>query len=112
MVKFNSKLKDKWVRALRGKKYKQGKRYLKHKGKYCCLGVLCDVAGVDIKETDNELIQDRNTYSLFLLPEGTQNELAEQNDDGRKFKDIAGFINKHIGAKGQLKGKWNEYYGE
>jgi hypothetical protein len=39
---------EKWVKALRSKKYKQGKRVLKQKTKagvtrHCCLGVLCEL---------------------------------------------------------------------
>lgn len=32
-----------WCAALRSKKYKQGKRYLRKKNRYCCLGVLTDL---------------------------------------------------------------------
>lgn len=35
----------KWVEALRSGKYKQGARYLKKNGRYCCLGVLCEITG-------------------------------------------------------------------
>jgi hypothetical protein len=32
-----------WVDALRSGKYKQGRKRLRHAGRHCCLGVLCDV---------------------------------------------------------------------
>lgn len=36
----------KWVKALRSGKYKQGRKVLKNsEGKYCCLGVMCEVVG-------------------------------------------------------------------
>ena len=36
-----------WVEALRSDKYEQGQRMLKTPdGKYCCLGVYCDIEGV------------------------------------------------------------------
>ena len=40
-------LKKAWVEALRSGKYKQGRLalYDKHNESYCCLGVLCKVAG-------------------------------------------------------------------
>lgn len=35
---------EKWVAALRSGEYKQGKYSLHSEGKFCCLGVLCEVA--------------------------------------------------------------------
>ncbi len=32
-----------WAKALRSGEYKKGKKYLRMKDKYCCLGVLCDL---------------------------------------------------------------------
>lgn len=34
---------QKWIKALRSGKYKQGKGYLHHADKYCCLGVAQDL---------------------------------------------------------------------
>lgn len=42
---MDAELKGKWVKALRSGKYKQGKGVLCDRGKHCCLGVLCRVAG-------------------------------------------------------------------
>lgn len=41
-------LKAKWLEALRSGKYEQGRGALLDGGKYCCLGVLCEVAGLKI----------------------------------------------------------------
>ena len=47
---MNQKIKERWVKALRSGKYKQGKGWLrkssgpKKKSEFCCLGVLCDLA--------------------------------------------------------------------
>lgn len=44
---LNPEVKKKWVDALRSGEYKQGHGQLRggaQQGKYCCLGVLCDVA--------------------------------------------------------------------
>lgn len=41
---MNKTLKNKWIKALRSGKYEQGKGNLNHDGRYCCLGVLCEVA--------------------------------------------------------------------
>src|SRR6185369_2249558 len=40
---MNAEIKAKWLEALRSGKYQQGTQFLRNKGKYCCLGVLCDV---------------------------------------------------------------------
>ena len=37
-------IKDEWVRRLRSGDYEQGTDYLRFGDKYCCLGVLCDMA--------------------------------------------------------------------
>lgn len=45
---MNSELKAKWIAALRSGKYKQGRSVLRTAdNKYCCLGVLCEVAGLN-----------------------------------------------------------------
>jgi len=41
---MNKSWKRKWLEALRNGKYKQGKEALRIKDKYCCLGVLCEIA--------------------------------------------------------------------
>jgi hypothetical protein len=46
----NKEVKDQWVAALRSGEYEQGRSYLRSKDpnggndKFCCLGVLCDLA--------------------------------------------------------------------
>jgi hypothetical protein len=40
-------LKAKWVKALESGKYRRAHAQLKTGNAYCCLGVLCDVAGID-----------------------------------------------------------------
>lgn len=51
VMSMNPKVKARWVKALRSGRYKQGKRSLRRKvqgtrttDKFCCLGVLCDLA--------------------------------------------------------------------
>lgn len=41
---MNEEIKQEWVRRLRSGEYAQGQRYLRINDKYCCLGVLCDMA--------------------------------------------------------------------
>lgn len=40
---MNEVVKEKWVKALRSGEYKQTIGKLSKEGKYCCLGVLCDL---------------------------------------------------------------------
>jgi hypothetical protein len=41
---MNKEIKQEWVKALRSGEYEQGRNQLKTKnGKFCCLGVLCDL---------------------------------------------------------------------
>lgn len=44
MTKLKPDIKAAWVEALRSGKYQQGKNYLNSEGRYCCLGVLCELA--------------------------------------------------------------------
>jgi len=42
---MEQELKAKWIAALRSGEYPQDKAFLRSEKGYCCLGVLCDVAG-------------------------------------------------------------------
>lgn len=44
---MNEDIKARWVAALRSDEYEQGKDWLCKDGKYCCLGVLSDLAVKD-----------------------------------------------------------------
>lgn len=41
---MHEKIKREWIEALRSGKYEQGKGSLRDGDKFCCLGVLCDIA--------------------------------------------------------------------
>lgn len=44
-TKIEPEFKKKWLEALRSGKYEQGRLFLKNlSGKYCCLGVACDIS--------------------------------------------------------------------
>lgn len=49
-------LREKWVAALRSGEYKQGKGLLRHADEYCCLGVLCAVAGLEYVQAQDERV--------------------------------------------------------
>lgn len=107
---------NKWVRALRSGRYKQGTERLKTlngQPKFCCLGVLCDLHS---KATGKKWMDNVHTkYGMYLgetgtLPEkvcqwaglrerdplliapGAYNSAAELNDNGKRFTTIAKLI--------------------
>lgn len=41
---MDSRVKEMWLHALRSGEYKQGRNFLRDGDRYCCLGVLCDLA--------------------------------------------------------------------
>lgn len=102
---MDAKLKAKWLRALRGKKYRQQKGGLMHRGSFCCLGVLADIQcaqwidGVPIIKGDDDPQQGRCT----LLPrfagglrKATQETLIRMNDGENNFKEIADYIEQNL----------------
>ncbi len=44
MTEMNPAIKARWTAALRSGKYEQGAFKLNSQGKFCCLGVLCEIA--------------------------------------------------------------------
>jgi hypothetical protein len=44
---MKQEIKERWTTALRSGEYEQGVGYLRYEGKFCCLGVLCDLAVKD-----------------------------------------------------------------
>lgn len=45
---MSPELKAKWVAALRSGEYKQGREVLRNGDQFCCLGVLCDIIGLEV----------------------------------------------------------------
>jgi hypothetical protein len=93
-------LKARWIAALRSGKYKQGIGYLEYSNKFCCLGVLC-------------LVQDRQPAKMYprLEMRGTSElpvelsggldsmtceNLANMNDSGVSFSEIAQYIEREL----------------
>lgn len=91
----------KWVDALRSGKYKQGTRYLRDGDKFCCLGVACDILGIDGKEyatwwyEGHHGTAPKSVVKLMGLRDeyGTPSEgaldLTQLNDRGKTFEEIA-----------------------
>lgn len=98
----------KWVVALEGGAYNQGQAFLKKKvGEvgyfYCCLGVLCELAGIDIQQGDTfphhykeDAIHAKDMKNVFhemsfhtYQTPTFARFLADLNDSGASFADIA-----------------------
>jgi len=109
-------IKKEWVDALRSGEYKQTKGVLKDKDSFCCLGVLCDIHS---KETGEEWEEDTYFVEVGELPERVVSwaeltgfnpsnplvkvnditkriSLAELNDGGKIFDEIADIIEENL----------------
>lgn len=97
---MDKKLRSKWLKALRSGKFKQAKKtlYDKETGGYCCLGVLCSINGS--KETLNSDNKGLGMYGGSCgINEDQRCHLANMNDNGKNFKQIADYIEDHIKVK-------------
>ena len=106
---MNKALKKKWVNALRSGEYKQGRVALYNKGydSFCCLGVLCDVAGIDRDDIRGLGMPTREQAKVIGMPYAGPHDdyearksiigrLAKFNDDGKSFKWIASYIERYL----------------
>lgn len=110
---MNPKYKASWVAALRSGQFEQGKSALQVGNKYCCLGVLCRIAGVPRtlpgEESDNlyppglvlfggmSTLPPKYTEAEFDLPFHEMDQLTILNDkDGLTFNQIADYIEANL----------------
>ena len=108
-------VKKEWVKALRSGDFKQGRGALLKNEKYCCLGVLCEIAedvGFDLEKRPNTRFPNLINFgedNAFLPPivalwseldscNPSVNEifLSRHNDAGDSFKEIADLIEKYL----------------
>jgi hypothetical protein len=101
-------LRDKWAEALKSGKFKQTKGALQRDDGYCCLGVLCVIAGIPSRKKTKHLtafaVEDvyGNKEATITLPKNIaglddNNEisrLAKMNDTGTCFSEIAKKVRK------------------
>ena len=125
-------LKNRWLKALRSGRYKQTAGALRRRTeegdlKYCCLGVLCNVAGENWKETNRyffdeyaanygydstleatgdptieEGLLDARHRRKFGLTNNTCYRLMRMNDNGKSFREIADVIEKSVKTKEEV----------
>jgi len=89
---MDANLKTKWVEALRSDRFEQARRELQScdGGSYCCLGVLCVVAEIDLGNIDA-------AYRRLEKLVGNYDPLVDLNDiKGKSFADIADYIEANL----------------
>lgn len=105
--KMDPEIKAKWVEALRSGKYKQGQKRLRvDVNIWCCLGVLADINGEEWESYLNEhyieywrTVNGADIFytgngSLLLHPQA--DILAQMNDRGASFDEIADYIEENL----------------
>lgn len=105
-MKMPKELKAKWLAALRSGKYKQATGVLCDKaGGYCCLGVLEMVADGEVERHESSFMMgaalsmptdnfwERNGVTDWYV---YSSELAQMNDDGDLFSEIAADIEENV----------------
>ena len=111
---MNPQIKQKWVSALRSGDYKQTQRRLHDENGFCCLGVLCDLYGKEHNVEWEPSTHSKNAYEfqdktgripLSVVewagvedcnPYICGRSLAERNDTGSTFNEIADLIEEHL----------------
>lgn len=93
---MDPELKKKWVEALRSGRYKQGTEMLRSlDDEFCCLGVLCEVAGLKAGKTDDMYEYEGSAARAPLRFAVDQYELIELNDR-MPFSEIADWIEANL----------------
>ena len=102
-----------WIKGLLSGEYTQGRNRLEQNGKFCCLGVLCDIAakhGIVTRKLNvprDIVYYDGQKGALPLtvvkwadLPESDPHvagdRLSAWNDGGTSFAEIADFIREYL----------------
>lgn len=106
-------MKTKWLKALRGRKYKQGIHALNDtkEGTHCVLGVFCDLSTEVFAKGINRFNQTiyycdecpgiltSNTVPPMVKDAPTsqqQIKITSMNDNGKTFKELADYIEKNF----------------
>lgn len=95
-----------WVKALRSGKYKKTTARLKYNGRYCCLGVLCEISKLSKFDKYDRYILDSEVLPKTVIDWAGMNTctgefdeekdaLTELNDHGKSFKQLANIIEKN-----------------
>ncbi len=97
-MKLDPKVKAKWVKALKSGKYqKTSAGHLKYKGRFCCLGVACEIG----LATPVKVVGIPYYVNSDFLPHLIQIDLATMNDGsnyqkGLSLRKIADWIQENL----------------
>jgi hypothetical protein len=97
--KIDPVVKARWTAALRSGNYSQGHgRLVNHLGRFCCLGVACHLAGLlkDVQDPYTAWGHGVVGGAIPGLDKQTAETLAEMNDEGADFDQIAAWIDEHL----------------
>jgi hypothetical protein len=111
-------IKVQWVAALRSGQYAQGYQRLREEDRFCCLGVLCDLAMQEERDyawqeaysrvrpgayavvgmnVDHDCLPPDGVYSRWAgMQRREVDELASMNDQHYTFAMIADWIEAHL----------------
>jgi hypothetical protein len=104
---MEAELKKKWVDALRSGKYPQGQRHLRTAGaeaKFCCLGVLCEVAPdieFDAVETGYRLFGSGTLMTSYLFRDALEHydmNVKVTDDYGEEYEFDTYLMNMNDGC--------------
>jgi hypothetical protein len=116
---MNQDIKRLWIDALRSGNYQQGRGQLRSGDRYCCLGVLCELAvaanvvgnvegndcGFYYYDGDGSILPISviewaglfsNNPEVTYDDDGKRTGLAQLNDMGRTFDQIADLIERNL----------------
>lgn len=116
MNKMDPDVKEKWITALTSGEFKQGNGKLLNDGKYCCLGVLCEIFRREHPDSSHWIFSTYSSSTMFAVsrdvssgrcPTGVvnwsgmdddrQEALIDFNDSRHKsFKWIAAYIKRYL----------------
>ena len=105
LKKMDPKVKRKWLKALRSGKYRRAQAQLAKNGRYCCLGVLCEVMRWPYEADEGEPLpqylsaaglSEDSMAACVRLNDGTLDDLV--NEDLRKAIGKVKGYRKHSGA--------------
>jgi hypothetical protein len=109
--KMKQSLLKKWLTSLRSGEFEQGQCALNKDGKYCCLGVLCEISGIGewypLNGYQLYRLNDR-AYCGYIPPQlGLDDinvaKLIGMNDHQKKnFAEIADYIEQNVVANDAL----------
>lgn len=83
----------KWIDALRSGKYEQGIGDLHNNGKFCCLGVACDLFKDELEVFENSegIFEYDNKY--YTLPKKMVEKLGLYDGRGKKMSNTTSLTN-------------------